>query len=450
MPENKQPTEIQRQLQNLLLYPREDLDIELKNWLDLSEGKAKANLAQALLALANHGGGYIILGHTKNNNEWIPDENRPENLGYYSQDVINGIVQRYADPSYHCEVHHVTHPERGDSFPIIKVPGGHKVPIRAIRPGPDGAHVHQNTYYIRRPGPCSEPPRTGREWDELISRCIRSSREDLLDRMRDIFLGIGNVPDRLSPEEQQKANLENWIQKAKEQWEALLKKRLPHESPSRYANGIWNVAYSLTGDFQIPSLKEFKEILRKAKGHETGWPLWVVIDREDMKPYVNNGFIECWFTQVDDSAAYSDFWRASPEGKMFLLKGYYEDASEKVEPGTVFEVTTPIWQVGECLSHAERLANLFGNPTSSILIRFTWEGLSGRTLSSSPNLWVYRKLTSQQETVVSEIQVQADQIVAALPEVVKTITKPLYEVFDFFDPSIETIDAELKRMRGRR
>jgi hypothetical protein len=50
-------------LADLLIDPREDLDLEIKNWLDLrSDENARATLAKALLALANHGGGFLVLG----------------------------------------------------------------------------------------------------------------------------------------------------------------------------------------------------------------------------------------------------------------------------------------------------------------------------------------------------------------------------------------------------
>jgi predicted HTH transcriptional regulator len=50
-------------LVDLLIDPREDLDLEIKNWLDLSgDNDAKATFAKAALAIANHGGGFIILG----------------------------------------------------------------------------------------------------------------------------------------------------------------------------------------------------------------------------------------------------------------------------------------------------------------------------------------------------------------------------------------------------
>ena len=56
-------TEITRErLTDLLVDPREALDFEVKNWLDLQDSNSdKATLAKAVLALANHGGGFIAL-----------------------------------------------------------------------------------------------------------------------------------------------------------------------------------------------------------------------------------------------------------------------------------------------------------------------------------------------------------------------------------------------------
>ena len=68
---------IQQRLADLLVAPREDLDCEIKNWLDLESGDAKATFAKAVIALANHGGGA---------------PNRPATLDGYNQDLINGIV----------------------------------------------------------------------------------------------------------------------------------------------------------------------------------------------------------------------------------------------------------------------------------------------------------------------------------------------------------------------
>jgi len=139
-------SDIERRLQDLLAYPREDLDNELKNWLNLSQENGKANIAKAILALANHGGGYILIGFTKKDGNWMPSEPRPSNLNNYTQDVINGIVRRYADPPFNCRVYHLPHPKSGLLFPGVVVPGNHRVPIRAKKDGPNRKHVLKDTY----------------------------------------------------------------------------------------------------------------------------------------------------------------------------------------------------------------------------------------------------------------------------------------------------------------
>jgi len=158
-------------LESLIEDPRETLEIELKDWLDLGSKSHRAKLAKELIALANHGGGHLVLGFDDTSCTPIP---RPD--GYTgSTDDVNGIVARFADPAFHCEV------REAKGHPVVIVPGGHKVPIRTKRSGPNN-EISQNVYYIRRPGPNSEPPQTGLEWDELLQRC-QDNRDAELEAM---------------------------------------------------------------------------------------------------------------------------------------------------------------------------------------------------------------------------------------------------------------------------
>ena len=50
------------ELQELLRFPREDLDVELKQWMDINDKNVQAKFAKELLALRNHGGGYLVVG----------------------------------------------------------------------------------------------------------------------------------------------------------------------------------------------------------------------------------------------------------------------------------------------------------------------------------------------------------------------------------------------------
>ena len=184
------PPEITHErLTDLLVDPRETLDFEIKNWLDLQgSNEDKAKFAKAVLAIANHGGGFVALGLEEKDGRIVAAGGGPGTLDGYCQDLINGIVQNYCDPPFHCAVHIVPNSE-GVLFPIVVVPGGHCVPVRARRAGPHEKIVENNAIYIRKPGPRSETPQSAQEWDILLSRCLRNRRDELLDHIRDLITG---------------------------------------------------------------------------------------------------------------------------------------------------------------------------------------------------------------------------------------------------------------------
>jgi predicted HTH transcriptional regulator len=49
----------------LLDFPREDMATEIKDWLNLGDSMVRAKLAKELIALANHGGGYLLFGFSE-------------------------------------------------------------------------------------------------------------------------------------------------------------------------------------------------------------------------------------------------------------------------------------------------------------------------------------------------------------------------------------------------
>lgn len=442
-----------RQLEGLIAYPREGLDVELKGWLDLDDGEHQADLAKAILAIANSGGGHVLIGFVEDGGTWAPDAgNRPGNLDAYSQDRLNGIISNYAEPSFHCELHHVPEPENGDAFPVIVVPGGHRVPIRSRRDGPNQRHVRINTYYIRRLGPASEPPQTGREWDELIGRCVRAAREQLLEDVRTILEGQPRAREaETEGEEPARARLEAWVAESRVRWERVVEQR---GAQDRYAHGFYTFAYLLEGNLEKPNQAQLLQILERAQGRETGWPAWLVIrERGDDGVRPVDGLVESILLDgVFADPSHSDYWLAAPDARLFLVRGYAEDDEPaRLEPGSALDLTLPVWRTGEALLHAERLARELNDEAATVHFRASWEGLEGRTLRA---LYSRRLLTrarpAAQNVVTATASVAANQIGATLPEVVATLLEPLYGVFDFFEVPLRVVEEELDEMRRGR
>lgn len=443
-----------RRLSDLVTYPQEDLGTELKGWLDLNDELHRANLAKAMMALANHGGGYVLIGFAERDGQWVPDEPRPDDLGAYSVDACNGIVARYAEPQFHCEVHHPARNDSGLKFPVIKVPGGQRVPIRAKSDDPERRHVRQHDYYIRRPGPKSEAPLSGQEWDDLIRRCVQAGREELAEDFRRILHGSGGLSTPPGPAANE---LDLWEKESEERWMALVTEdRFPSIHQSPYAFGTWIVSYDVLGEFRQPSLGELVDILSRVSGHESGWPPWWYPTRADIAPYPYLGSIECWLIKAGSDPAYADFWRASPAGLMFLVRGHQEDSKEndRYDPGTIFDLTLPVWRAGEVLLHASRLSTALRGDNASdgeVQLRMRWTGLKERELVSwtQPLAHIVGGRVCHQSEVESQLTVAAADIPNQLPEIVAELTRPLYEAFDFFVPSMEMFQQQLTRMRSR-
>jgi len=423
-----------RNLKQLLEAPNEGLNLELKAWLDLSDKGHRGTLAKALIALANHGGGIAIIGF---DTEGDPGNNRPDDLSSYSQDEVNDVLERFADPGFHCTVQMVKREKDGLEYPIILVPGGQKVPIRSKRGSP-GNEIQADRYYIRRPGPASEMPQGGHEWDVLIRRCVRNNTDEIASLIRDIL--EGRAPKADAPAEAA-VRLAQWDKDSITRWRELLNS-FPADSHVHMPYGNYSVSAVVEGvSLDIPGLRE---AIIRADQNLTGWAPWWWPTRDGIKPYVHDdNTIECHIAQgqLHANAAHSDFWRASTTGQLFIVRGYPEDSREarglgSPAPGTVFDLTYPIWKIGECLLFLQRFATDVVAEDSTVSVRCQWSGLGERDLAAlfSPRRGLFRDYRTQTNEYSSEVTVPVARISGALPEIVRDLVNPLYALFDFFEP----------------
>lgn len=440
--------ELTFRLADTLRDPRESLDVELKGWLELATREHQALLAKAIIALANHGGGMVIIGLEQQGANVQEAAGRPADLNAFNADAVNGIVERYAEPNFHCDVRVSAAPD-GLEYPIVLVPGGHKIPIRSTRDGPNQNNIRQNAYYIRRPGPQSDTPQTGAEWDALLRRCLVNGRDDLLDSFRLILEGGGASP---LVQEEQSDVLRRWFDSSLERWRALVD-AAGAIGVQAFPNGYYAVAYRLRGDIRPADFVELRERLSRYPRH-TGWPPFWVPTREGIAPHIADGNIECWIgrEQDDRDPAHSDYWRASPDGFFFLVRGYQEDGVENRAAGTGFDLVLPTWRTGEVILHARAMAEQFGDPEAEIDMILRWTGLAGRELVTfgNPNRWIFDGHTAHDDQYEASITFPAPRVDDNLPELVGQLVRPLYQRFDFFELPGNLITDELARMRENR
>ena len=250
--------------------------------------------------------------------------------------------------------------------------------------------------------------------------------------------------------------LDQWITASFDRWSELIAQLPADVVGPRFPHGYYNFAYEIVGDARQTTLSQLLDVIRRSVVRRTGWPSFWPPTREGIKPYLVDGAVECWIggdTPEERGPGESDFWRITPDGCAYLLRGYQEDSGcfqcpgqGTVAPGTVFDVTLPVCHVGETFLQAERLAaNLFEGPTT---IRFAAEytGLQGRSLVSiDKRRFVSDGQVSRQELIRRQTHEESQAIRTNLPEIIHTLLIPLYALFDSFELPRKLVVDELSK-----
>lgn len=289
-------------LSSLVAEPREALDIEVKDWLNLDDNDHRAALAKEIIALANHGGGFVVIGFTeRTDGSFGASPSRPPKLDNWSQDSIQSIVAKYVDPAVQCRVEHIhcVGNETGGRHPVIVVPGGHRVPVRAKAGSPDGKRLVAHRVYVRRAGPSSEEPKTAEEWDRFLERCLQNRQAELLEAMRSIMAGVipGSTPAKPTREQE----LTAFEQEAVSRWRSCTDS-LPQDSPPRFPHGYYDVGFAIDASIEVVSLQRLRDIVRESVQNYSSWPPFVTLERSPFTPRPVSGAVETWIGPDTDGS----------------------------------------------------------------------------------------------------------------------------------------------------
>lgn len=441
------------ELRVLLELPNETLSAEYKSWLDLGTNPGRATLAKAAIALANHGGGIIVLGmREQDGNDPLESVPVPVGIARYTQDAVNQAVNRFADPEIHCELSFATHPVTAVEHAFVSVPGGMTVPVMSTRDC-EGV-IAARRCYIRKPGLRSEEPFDAQEWRVLLDRCVRAGRDDMLNAIRAIVHGAaGSTPESVRVDV-----LRAFTESARSRWIELVS-NLPAGDPAGFPCGHYEIGFEILGAKPMASLAELRRAMRQSSAVKyTGWGPFVQLNRPEWEPRVVADTIEAWLGLpgelgmglLERLPAHCDFWRADVAGRLFLMRGYDEDGVTEREPGQWTDVTMPVWRVGEAILYVNRLAELYGEDLD-LLVRCRYLGLRGRRLTSiSRHRMLFDDRRCAEDEVTLERQITCAQARDNVVEVLHALLSPLYERFSFFELSERLVAEEVDRMTRNR
>ena len=439
-----------KELQPLISAPIEGLGAEYKSWLNLTEKDDRAKLVKAIIAMANHGGGYVILGMTEQDGT-LCSVHPEEGIPIITQDSVNNAVRRYVEAPLHCAVYSIDHPDTDVSHPVVVVPSDTPFPVMAK--ASRGDILVKNRCYIRKPGPMSEEPHTSEEWRQFLGRCLQSRKQEMLEAIRGIVSG------RVEPNKTQldaRDELRSFCADSHRRWENLIDS-VDSQSPVRLANGWYEMGFFILVDAPAQNLSEVRNRINSAgRIRLSGWAPFLDFQVPGKSPSVSMGCVEAWLGRPVagkehlEEAMTSDFWRASKDGKLYTLRGYQEDSSPGIRPGAALDVSMPIWRTTGALLFAVRLADEFDGG-DEIVVQLRFSGLSGRSLASiSRRLPVFPNRISRSDSIESITTVTLQQSQDNIVEIVHSMLLPLYEMFDFFELTTDLVAREVKALMSGR
>ena len=242
-----------------------------------------------------------------------------------------------------------------------------------------------------------------------------------------------------------------------ERWR-LLTADLDSSSPEKFPDGYYEFSVHPTHATPADNLTVLRERLSHARRTKlTGWTPFLEMHRNEWRPMPLDSNIEAWVgRRTDDNTArepqLSDYWRVSRNGQLYTIRGYTEDSignRSNVKPGTVLDLTLPVWRIGEMLYFTSRFIEEF-EEVQTVLIYCKFTGLSGRTITSLNNDRWANTRSCQSDHVEMTANVTLPQLQSNMVEIVHQLLIPLYEKFDFYILSRTLVEEELAKLRENR
>lgn len=284
---------------------------------------------------------------------------------------------------------------------------------------------------------------------------IALERGDGSLRLSSVFavLGVLGLAVNTEPLDREAA----FVRAARQRWHELTDP-LPEGAAARQPHGAVEYAYALRGELETIDPAQLAWIAQTAIDRLTGWPPFLVPTKPSLRPRPHAGELECWIGNPEADglfvdAAHSDYWRLAPDALAYLRRGFQEDSADHLAPGTIFDLTLPIWRAGEVLAHAARLAQVIDEPNARIHLVVRYSGLLGRELRSWANP-LGGHLTSgyraRANDATAEVGTSPAEVADDLPAIVHRLLAPLYLRFDGYRLERDLVDRETAQLLANR
>jgi len=452
-------------IQQLVERPGESLSVEVKRWIDPDAPEGQIKIIRAVLALRNHGGGYLVIGFDNKtllaDKDHVPDDVRKT----FHVDKIQGLITKFASEAFEIGIEF---PERDEQlYPVIVVSPGVKTPVATkYELSFEGGKISVGDVYVRSLRSNNTPSTTKagwKDWPNIVDVCFENREADIGRFLRRHLGGltpetvreiVSSMTKGVEPQVDPEELLPSYLQECEQRFQEVVRERKV-ELPE---HGSWEVALLLIGDISKHSATQpFLQLLDASNPNYTGWPVWAdssIFADTNARPRVYQGVWEA-FLFFTDPWATVDFWRLDPRGRFYLRRALEDDVhSEKIAPLKFMDFDLPVLRTAEAMAVGLAFAKAMGCETdkTQLAFAFRWNKLKDRQLNSwvSPMRLVRVTSPAYDDEVSSFVNVPLDTSLSALGAFVHQAVQPLFAVFGGYEISVDVVEELTRRLIERR
>ncbi|MCP3468704.1 ATP-binding protein [Bradyrhizobium sp. CCGUVB1N3] len=458
------------QIRALVARPGEALSVEIKRWIDPSQPAGIAKIVKAAFALRNRNGGFLVIGFDDKTLQPDAANAPPDIRATFHQDVIQGLVSRYANEPFEVHVAFVEH--EGGSFPVIAIPPGVRIPVvvkNSLSEGTGDKLLAVGDVYFRTlhaNGTPSTAAARPHDWRDILDICFDNREADIGRFLRRQLAGqdasrlVAAFQGEAAPVDVLRERCNALLQQGQERFIGAQKDRgLSIVEQVLLDQLSWEIALAI--DPPRPDAlpdKEFLATIAASNPKYTGWPIWLdarTMSDERSRPVVRGGAWEALIVGLsDDTSNRLEFSRLDPKGEFYLRRLLQDDAvPRRIEPGTRLDPVLMIYRVTEAIAVGIAAAKGLGwSETATLGFMFRWRKLEGRRLDSwaNPVIYVPGGGPSREDVITTFVEVPLTTAPSALPGLVEAATRELFVAFDGTRLSAETYEEQARRLIERR
>jgi len=341
---------------NRLVYGRfERTDLDYKK--DIAWDKeTKYSLIKDVMAFANAGGGYIVVGWDEQQDEESKRRTgvTPGNMDTWDATKVCKDINNFCGPGLDVDV--IRHEDDVESkrYVILCIPSHGDTPHLCIKEKHDSKQqlvLRLGALYFRSKNKECKEISDPHDYRELIARCLRARKEELLRDFKDILSGQSFAPVRST----RKDPLAEMDKHAK-----LAEKYKP--------NGIEGLVFReivcfLDGSWTFDSDK-VKNALSVACVDYRGWPFVFYLPNGKVPPQFANDMIFACDNEQWEGRIKFDYWSFSYDGAFYASNLTDESMKNKPE---MLDAVLQVKLVGEAVTALGRIYSSLGLPLDTEL-----------------------------------------------------------------------------------